>query len=444
DGATGLSLLESGSADVVILDLHLPGMGGLEVLERIRVAFPSLPVVVLTAFGEVRSAVRATKLGAFDYLTKPVDHEQLLLSVNRALETHELRLEVEDLRHRAGLAGGLSVAMGPSAAVSRVNAQVRAVAATNFSVLIQGETGTGKELIAQAIHRQSHRRSKPFVAIDCGAIPETLIESELFGHERGAFTGAARRSPGQFGAAQGGTVFLDEIGNMPLKLQGKLLRVLESRQVQAIGSSTSAPLDVRFLAATNHDLQLLAGSGRFRSDLYFRLAQYSISLPPLRERKSDIAYLAEHCLKEVSVELRRPMLDIARDALSMLQGYSWPGNVRELRNVVRQSVLDSSGLTLRAETLKPLLQPTQSASIAVEVCEVELPTLRHAARSAAKAAERSLIEAALKRTRGNKSQAARLLQTDYKTLYVKMKSLGLRGSAEQTERLTRARERGSS
>jgi len=425
DGQAGLALVEAATPDVVILDLRLPGVGGLEVLERLRSAHPNLPIIMLTAFGEVRTAVQATKLGAFDYLTKPVEHEQLLFSVRRALETHVLRVEIEELRRNAGLAPGLSMSMGPSAAVERIAAQVRSVAATSFSVLILGETGTGKELIAQAIHRQSERRNKPFVAIDCGAIPEALVESELFGHERGAFTGAAQRKQGQFDVAQGGTVFLDEIGNLPLKMQAKLLRVLESRQVQALGSTKSSPLDVRFLAATNHHLEALSSSGRFRADLYFRLAQYAISLPPLRERKTDIAHLAQRCLEEVSIELRRPMLNIARDALALLQRYPWPGNVRELRNVVRQAVLESNGLTLRGETLAPLLRAPHRSNVATEAEAGPLPSLRQASRDAAKAAERRLIEEALHRTRGNKSQAARLLSTDYKTLYLKMKSLGL-------------------
>lgn len=431
DSQLGLALADSTSPDVVILDLRLPGVVGLEVLERLRASHPSLPVIMLTAFGEVQTAVQATKLGAFDYLTKPVEHEQLVFSVKRALETHVLRVEIEELRRNAGLAGGLGVSMGPSAAVERIAAQVRTVAATSFSVLILGETGTGKELVAQAIHRQSERRNKPFVAIDCGAIPEALVESELFGHERGAFTGAAQRKQGQFGVAEGGTVFLDEVGNLPLKLQAKLLRVLESRQVQAIGSTKSSPLDVRFLAATNHHLQALASSGRYRADLYFRLAQYSISLPSLRERPGDIPYLARHFLEEVSIELRRPMLSIAPDALTLLQRYQWPGNVRELRNVVKQAVLESNGLTLRAETLAPLLPATDGAAVAAEAEPGALPSLRQGAQDAAKEAERRLIGEALRRARGNKSEAARLLRTDYKTLYLKMKSLGLSGAARQ-------------
>lgn len=431
DGPLGLSLVATARPDVVILDLRLPGIGGLDVLELLRVAHPSLPVIMLTAFGEVETAVKATKLGAFDYLTKPVEHEQLVFSVKRALETHVLRVEVEELRRNAGSAPGLGLSMGPSAMVEQVAERVRTVAATSFSVLILGETGTGKELVAQAIHRQSERRDKPFVAIDCGAIPEALVESELFGHERGAFTGARQRKQGQFGVAEGGTVFLDEIGNLPLKLQAKLLRVLESKQLQAIGSTKSSPLDVRFLAATNHHLQDSASSGRFRADLYFRLAQYSISLPALRERPSDVPYLAQRFLQEASIELRRPMLSIERDALALLESYMWPGNVRELRNVVRQAVLESSGLTLRRETLASLLRIADNTAVSSGLNAGPLPSLRQAARAAAKDAERQLIEEALRRTLGNKSQAARLLSTDYKTLYLKMKALGVTGLERQ-------------
>ena len=424
DGKQGLEYAAAGEPDVVLLDLRLPGMDGLEVLQRLRSAYRNLPVIIVTAFGELKTAVEATKLGAFDYLTKPIEHEQLTFAVRRALETRELRVEVEKLRESG--AGGASLAqqMGRSAAVARITEQVRTVAETNFSVLILGDTGTGKELVAQAIHRWSERRSRPFVAIDCGAIPENLVESELFGHEKGAFTGAEQRRQGQFRLAEGGTLFLDEIGNLPLGLQAKLLRVLESRQLQALGSSKSAPLDVRVLAATNHDLEKLASAGRFRADLYFRLAQYTISLPSLRERRADIAYLAQRCLEEASIELRRPTLSIAKDALVVLQRYDWPGNVRELRNVLRQAVLESNDLTLRAATIARLLKLGDRTPPEAEA--TSLPSLRDAARAAARDAERRVINQALRQAHGNKSQAARLLQTDYKTLYLKMKSLGIR------------------
>ncbi len=424
DGVQGLELADANDPDVVILDLKLPGMDGLEVLRRLRSAHKNLPVIIVTAFGELKTAVEATKLGAFDYLSKPIDHEQLSFAVNRALETRELRDEVEKLRRGDGTSATLLEQMGRSAAVQRVSEQVKTVAATNFSVLILGDTGTGKELVAQTIHRSSERRSRPFVAIDCGAIPENLVESELFGHEKGAFTGAEQRKQGQFRLAEGGTLFLDEIGNLPIGLQAKLLRVLESRQLQALGSSKSAPLDVRVLAATNRDLEGLATSGRFRADLYFRLAQYTIVLPALRERRADIPHLARRCLEEASIELRRPTLSIARDALAALQRYDWPGNVRELRNVLRQAVLESNDLTLRAATITKLLKGGDRE--ATEPDQTKFVSLRETARTAARDAERRVIGQALRQALGNKSQAARLLQTDYKTLYLKMKAFGMR------------------
>jgi two-component system nitrogen regulation response regulator GlnG len=299
---------------------------------------------------------------------------------------------------------------------------VRAVATSAFSVLVLGETGTGKELVAQAIHRRSQRR--PFIAIDCGAIPEPLLESELFGHERGAFTGAERRKEGRFHLAAGGSFFLDEVGNLPLGLQAKLLRVLESREVVAVGAARPTPLDVRFIAATNDDLQARASDGRFRADLYFRLAQYTISLPPLRARVADIAHLAHRFMAEVAVELRRPTHEIARDALVALERHTWPGNVRELRNVIRQAVLESNDGVLR----RALVQRFLGRPAAAGGPRLAAPgrSLRAVAAEAAREAERQLICETLRATRGNKAQAARALQTDYKTLHVKMKQLGIR------------------
>jgi len=425
DGTTGLALAESGLPDLVILDLRLPGIDGLEVLTRLRTRHPNLPVIILTAFGEVRTAVEATKRGAFDYLTKPVDHDQLVLASRRALETRALRIEVEALRRATGAGGSLATQMGSSPAVAQVLEQVKSVADTSFSVLVTGETGTGKELVAQAIHRQSSRRDRPFVAIDCGAIPEALVESELFGHEKGAFTGAQHKKHGQFRLADGGTLFLDEVGNLPQGLQAKLLRVLESRKVQALGASTPSPLDVRVIAATNRDLQELSREGAFRADLYFRLAQYNIHLPPLRERREDIPYLAQRCLEEVSVELRRPTLNIARDAIAALQRYNWLGNVRELRNVVRQGVLESNDVTLRATAITKFLkqgEPRGGAHAEPRATQ----SLRDAVRAATRDVERRVISDALRQAGGNQAQAARILQTDYKTLYVKLKRLGLR------------------
>jgi DNA-binding NtrC family response regulator len=425
DAKDGLSQAAKGGVAIVILDLHLPDSDGIEVLKRLRELDPNLPVIMLTGHADVKTAVSAIKLGAAHYLTKPMDGEEVLLVVRRALETRALKTEVEDLRRLVDEGAALANQMGPSREVATIVEQVRIVAATTFSVLVQGETGTGKELVAHAIHRLSARRNKPFMAIDCGAIPEALLESELFGHEKGAFTGADRRKEGQFRIAEGGTVLLDEIGNLPLSLQAKLLRVLESRQLQPVGAAKMMPMDVRFLAATNDDLQARVTAGKFRTDLYFRLAQYTISLPPLRARPSDIAHLALRFLGEVSVELRRPVLDIAPDAIQALEQHPWTGNVRELRNVVRQAVLEARDVVLRRIHLQKLLgrcaEPGDAGG-----GERGGRALKEVAEAAARDAEQRFIREVLRETRGNKSQAAKILRTDYKTLHLKMKALGIR------------------
>jgi two-component system, NtrC family, response regulator HydG len=342
----------------------------------------------------------------------------------RGIELRTLRSELATLREQVG-ADDLRGRMGPGAAIGALIEQVDTVAPTAFSVLILGETGTGKEVVARALHRQSDRQTKPFIALDCGAIPENLIESELFGHERGSFTGADRKKVGHFHLAEGGTLFLDEVGNLPLGLQAKLLRVLESRQVQAVGASKATPIDVRFLAATNDDLQERATQGRFRPDLYFRLAQYTIRLPALRERPEDVPHLAQRFMNEASVELRRPVQEIAPDALALLARDKWPGNVRQLRNVVRQAVLESKGIVLQRATLQKFLGKG-AASTVVESALAGNRSLREIAEEAAREAERQAISAMLRETAGNKSRAARALQTDYKTLHLKMKNLGIR------------------
>jgi DNA-binding NtrC family response regulator len=425
DGRAGLEEAAASDPHIAIVDLELPKLDGIQLLERLKETNRGLPVVMLTGRDDARSAVRAMRLGAVDYLTKPFDPEEISLVVGRALEARALASEVQELRRRAA-AGGLEIQMGPGPAVQRVLEQVRMVAATNFSVLILGETGTGKELVAAAVHRESERRAKPFVALDCGAIPEALLESELFGHEKGAFTGADRRRAGHFHLAENGTMFLDEIGNLSLGLQAKLLRVLESRQLQAVGASQATSIDVRFIAATNNDLQARVKEGQFRSDLYFRLAQYTIQLPPLRQRPEDIPYLAERFMREVSIELRRPIEGIAPEALASLGHHAWPGNVRELRNVVRQAVLESKDLRLDLVTIQRCLG--QAAAPTWETLLPPAPgrSLKEAADQAARLAERHAINEALRATHGNKSEAARSLKTDFKTLHVKMKSLGIR------------------
>lgn len=426
DGEAGVARALADAPDLVILDLELPKLDGIQALERLKTERPGLPIIMLTGRNEVRSAVRAIQLGAFDYVTKPFDPDEIGVSVRRAMEARALVTEVEELRRQVRAGGSeLDVQMGPSTAVRQIANQVQTVAATNFSVLVLGETGTGKELVAAALHRMSERRAGPFVALDCGAIPEALLESELFGHEKGAFTGADRRRAGHFHLAEGGTLFLDEIGNLPVGLQVKLLRVLESRQLQTVGAGQARPIDVRFIAATNDDLQTRAADGRFRSDLFFRLAQFTIMLPPLRQRPEDVRHLAERFMHEVSVELRRPMQGIAPDALELLNGHPWPGNVRQLRNVIRQAVLESNGLLIESTTIRRFLGGDAAAALP------SLPrplgqSLREVADQAAREAERHAINDALKVAQGNKSEAARALKTDFKTLHIKMKNLGIR------------------
>jgi DNA-binding NtrC family response regulator len=425
-GRSGIDAALAQSPDMVLLDLGLPDMSGLQVLEELSARVPQLPIAMLTADRDIRTAVRATRLGACDYLTKPIDHEEVIAVVRRALETSALRAEVEDLRRQLGDGGSLVSSMGPSAQVRDLVEQVATVAVSRFTVLLLGETGTGKELVAQAIHRASERRSEPFVALDCGAIPETLLESELFGHEKGSFTGADRKRQGRFQLAEGGTLFLDEVGNLPQSLQAKLLRVLESQQVVSVGGAKATSLDVRFIAATNDDLPARVSDGRFRADLYFRLAQYTLKLPPLRERPGDIPYLASRFVSEASIELRRPVMEISEDALELLRRQPWPGNVRELRNVVRQAVLKTRELSIEKGVFRQILGKVGGSRSVSPSRAPAGATLREVALSAARQAEHEAICETLRMTQGNKSKAARALSTDYKTLHLKMKSLGIR------------------
>jgi len=428
DGPLGVNAALTERPDVVLLDLTMPGLDGMAILERLKMETPSLPVVMLTGSPDVRDAVRAMQLGAFHYLTKPINREEVVIVVRRALESRAMQRELDELRRKADTtaADSLSAQMGTGAAIARIVQQVTLVAASNFSVLVVGETGTGKELVSQAIHRLSGRRLRPFVALDCGALPDALLESELFGHEKGAFTGADRRKQGRFRLAEGGTCFLDEIGNLPLNLQAKLLRVLESGEVQAVGADRPTPMDVRFVAATNHDLQDRAATGAFRPDLFFRLAQYAIRLPSLRERLEDIPHLTRRFVQEAAQELRHPIEAITPDAFETLASHSWPGNVRELRNVVRQAVLHAPGLVVRAETVRALMGgPWQDSAPAPSPTPALEPvgSLREIADQAATSAERQAICGALRAAGGNKAAAARALKTDYKTLHVKMKNM---------------------
>ena len=423
DGAAALQQVQRERPDVILLDLSMPRMSGLDALPEIKRLDPDVPVIICTAHADLATAVQAMKLGAYDYLTKPFDVDLLALTVSRAVERGQLRSRIAELK-RQGSGRSLAELMGGSAAIGQMIQQVARVAESSFTVLVQGETGTGKELVARAIHQQSPRRQAPFVAVDCGAIPEALVESELFGHERGAFTGAQTRREGHFQLARGGTLFLDEVGNIPLATQAKLLRALEQREVLPLGGTRPAAVDARIIAATNVSLEDGAKAGRFRPDLYYRISEFTITLPPLRSRREDIAHLAQRFLDEVSMELRRPVRRLTDEAMEVLLRHDWPGNVRELRNVIRKAALLASDV-VTAEHLPALdamlSGPAREAPAAVS----DDLSLREAAELAATRAEREAIRQALEATKGNKSQAARMLRTDYTTLHAKMKRYGI-------------------
>ncbi len=423
DGAAALQAVPRERPAVILMDLSMPRMNGMDALPEIKRLDAEVPVIICTAHADLATAVRAMKLGAYDYLTKPFDVELLILTLERAVERHRLHSRIEELK-RQGQGSSLAERMGGSPAIAQVIQQVTQVAESNFTVLVQGETGTGKELVARAIHQQSPRRQASFVAVDCGAIPETLVESELFGHERGAFTGAQARREGHFQLAKGGTLFLDEIGNVPLATQAKLLRALEQREVNPLGAARAVAVDARIIAATNSELEESVKAGRFRADLYYRLSEFAIALPPLRSRREDIMHLSQRFLDEVSMELRRPVRRISDEAMQVLLHHDWPGNVRELRNVVRKAAL------LATDVVTPEHIPALSASAPAPSRAAAEPggedlSLREVAELAAVQAEREVIRHALESTKGNKSQAARLLRTDYTTLHSKMKRYGI-------------------
>jgi DNA-binding NtrC family response regulator len=427
DAETALQQVSADLPEVVLLDLRLPGLDGMEALRKLKEIAPQLPIVILTGFGDVPSAVEAMRLGAYDFLNKPVGPEKILIVVRRALEHQALGTELKALRSKLGQRDPLRWLMGRGQDIQQVTQQIRHVADSNFTILIQGETGTGKELVARAIHQLSGRRDKPFVPLNCGAVPETLIESELFGYEKGAFTGAARRKEGHFQLAEGGTLFLDEIVNLPFSTQAKLLRTLEECRVQVLGAERSLPVDVRVIAAANVPLDREVRAGRFRQDFYYRLSEFVIVVPPLRARTEDIIYLAERFLAEASMELRRPIRGISPEAVQVLLRYHWPGNVRELRNAIRRAVLLSSDLIEPAYLLPlPPSSGVEAPPADVSAFSPAQLSLKETARKAAAEAERWAIRQALRASGGNKSEAARALRTDYKTLHLKMRRHGIR------------------
>jgi DNA-binding NtrC family response regulator len=426
DGEKALKTIQSESPDLLLVDMMLPGMDGMEVLKRTRELDQELPVVFITAHADSRGAVKAIKAGAHDYLSKPFDNYEVIRVVHRALAERELKLKVRELSNQLKGSSPLQEKMGPSDAVARLVAEVNRVAQSDFTVIIIGETGSGKEVVARAIYDSSSRSKGPFIPVDCGAIPETLLESELFGHERGAFTGAEIQKPGKFEIAQGGTIFLDEISNMPLSSQAKLLRVLQEKKVYRVGGTKPINVDVRLLVASNQDLHELALSGSFRRDLFYRLNEFTINIPPLRERKEDIPYLAKRCLDNANTELSKHIKGFSESAINVLFGYNWPGNVRQLRSIIRRAALLADDLiTERHLELKRVDVPGMAFTPKVQGAPWKNLSLKEILQQSIAAVEREVLDQVLKQTGGNKAKAARLLQIDYKTIHEKVKKLGI-------------------
>ncbi|WOJ88508.1 sigma-54 dependent transcriptional regulator [Methylocapsa polymorpha] len=426
-GGIGLELASRRTPAAVLLDMRMPGIAGEEVLRRLRRLDPGLPVIIVTAHGTISGAVSAIREGAFEYVTKPFRNEHLVETVRRAVA----RRSVPQRAAAGGIRAALTAAMGQGPAIQTLAAQAEAVVSTDYSVIIKGETGAGKEVVARNLHEHGPRANRPLVVIDCGAIAETLTDSEFFGHEKGAFTGANERRRGSFeSAANGGTIFLDEVGNLALTGQKALLRTLEDHSIRRVGGADLINLDVRVIAATNDNLKERAKTGGFREDLYFRLTEYVITIPPLRARPEDISFLAHRFLRQARDALARPPIEIEPAALDLLRAYRWPGNVRELRNVMRRAALAESQMI----TVDQLADSLGGGAMAAPAQKpLAGASLRHRVRDQVRAIERNALMAALEQAKGNKAEAARLLGIDYKTYRTKLKMLGERQGAAADE-----------
>ncbi|MFZ5564226.1 MAG: sigma-54-dependent transcriptional regulator [Thermodesulfobacteriota bacterium] len=435
-GEAGLEAARGGSFDLVVLDVQMPGMSGLEAFARIREIDATLPVIVMTAFGTTETAIEATKLGAFDYILKPFDIAAVLDLITQALEAgHMMRARVEmNVKPDTARPGAI---IGSSPAMQEVYKAIGRVAPTDATVLIRGESGTGKELVARAVYQHSKRAGKPFLVINCVALPETLLESELFGYEKGAFTGAASRRIGKIEQANGGTVFLDEIGDMPLSIQAKILRLLQERSIERLGSNTSIAVDVRILAATNRNLERAIEKELFREDLYYRLKVVTIELPPLRDRGDDIYLLVDYFMALFSKEMRMDNPGLSDEARHMVRRHAWPGNVRELANALKKSLIFSRGYPVRPEDMSHIIaSPDASAVVESDagIDRVVAGWVRKVLTSREDNARFDyltdrltaiIVREALQLTGGNRSQAAKLLGLARPTLLSKIEKLNL-------------------
>ncbi|RJQ24330.1 MAG: sigma-54-dependent Fis family transcriptional regulator [Nitrospiraceae bacterium] len=421
-GTEGIKKIRENKVDLVLTDLKLPGKDGIEVLRASKEENPLVPVIVMTAFGTVETAVSAMKLGAFDFITKPLDTDHLRLLIDRALKNRRLVTENLLLKDALSRHVGAPDIIGKSAGMLEVAANVQKVAPAKTTVLLLGESGTGKELFARAIHNLSPRKDRPFVPINCAAIPHELLESELFGHEKGAFTGAGEKKPGKFELADKGTIFLDEVGEMDMSLQSKVLRALQEGEIERVGGTHSIKVDIRIIAASNKDIEAAVKAGAFREDLYYRVSVFPVVIPPLRERRDDIPLLIEHFISKFSAEMNIPHKKVGPDAIEMMKVYSWKGNVRELENVIERAMILCEGDTVTKEHLR--LSPTVSPESALMNVPLD-GTLDEASNAARSAAETLRIKKALEVTHGNKTKAAEILKVSYKTLLTKIKEYGI-------------------
>ena len=417
-----LNVVHRSTPDLILLDIMYPGarMDGIAALERMRKSLPELAVVMISGQGSIETAVKATKLGAYDFIEKPLDLERVVLVVRHALD--QARLEKENRQLRQTLQKRYEI-VGESHAMESIQQMVRSVAPTNGRVLIRGESGTGKELVARSIHQQSLRREKPFVEVNCAAIPEDLIESELFGHEKGSFTGATSKRRGKFEMADGGTIFLDEVGDMSLRTQAKVLRVLEEQRFERVGGTESLEVDVRVLAASNKDLVQAIAEGKFREDLYYRLNVVPISVPPLRERKDDPPLLVNHFLREFSKEYGKREKVMSEEAMKVLAAYHWPGNVRELKNLIERLIIMVPSDKIEISDVEFLLEPSASVSTGVVT---EGPLSEDSLREAVDQFEKAFILERLGENSWNISRTAEKLGIERSNLHRKLKALGIK------------------
>ncbi|MBU1121165.1 MAG: sigma-54 dependent transcriptional regulator [Candidatus Omnitrophica bacterium] len=429
DGKSALAEAKNNLPDLVLLDINLPDLNGMKILDEMKKIDKDILIVMLTAYGNIKQAVKAMKQGAFHYVTKPFDNEELILTIKNAFKTRYLSREVENLKKRLGESTLIEQAMGQSPAIRQVLKQVEIAAPTNMTIIIQGASGTGKELIANMIHQKSLRKDCPFIPVDCGAIPESLAESELFGFEKGAFTGAEKQKEGKFEQANSGTLFLDEITNLPESVQVKLLRVIQERKLQHLGGKKYIKVDVRIIAATNINLQEAVKTSKFREDLFYRLNEFHIELPSLKKRKEDIPVLAEYFLREVNQELNRKVKKFSPEAMKILMDYYWPGNVRELKNAVKRAVLLAEQDDILPSGLYgTIASGTQAGPVSPEdghILENIKTSTDKPFEMVMKEIEAQVIKEALLKASGNRIKAAEHLGMNRKTLYRKIKSLKL-------------------